>query len=120
MGSTSRDKLNFICKVEHIKSNQKIFCKCFTKTFDNPQGDSNKRDIIDFNIDKVIRELNDSLNCHNSKNQAIKGNINNSVNANTDNNYRNSNAIYYHDFAQNPVDIFNDELIFVEAVRLIM
>ena len=36
-------------------------CKCFTNTSDNPQGDSNKKDIIDFNIDKVIKELNDSL-----------------------------------------------------------
>ena len=47
-------------------------CKCFTYTSDNPQGDSNKKDIINFKIDKVIKELNDSLNCDNLKNQAIK------------------------------------------------
>ena len=37
------------------------------------------------------------------------------VNGNTDNIYRNSNAVYDHHFAQNPVDIFSDELIYVET-----
>ena len=50
------------------------------------------------------------------KNQAITRNINTSVNANMDNIYRNSNAIYDHDFVQNPVNITSDELICVEAV----
>ena len=61
---------------------KKKLCKCFTNTSNNPQGDSNKKDIIDFflivvviysNIDKVIKELNDSLNYDNLKNQAIHG-----------------------------------------------
>ena len=91
-------------------------CKCFTNTSDNPQGDSNKMDIINFNIDKVIEELNDSLNCDNFKNQAIKSNANTSVNDNTDNIYRNSNTVHDHDFAQNPVDIISDQLICVEPV----
>ena len=30
-------------------------CKCFTSTSDNPQENSNKQGIIDFNIDKVVR-----------------------------------------------------------------
>ena len=88
----------------------------FTKTSDNHQGDSNKKDIIDFNINEVIKELNDSLNCDYSKNQAVKRNINTSVNANTDNIYRNSNTMYDRNFVQNPVNIISDELMCVEAV----
>ena len=95
---------------------KKKLCKCFTNISNNPQGDSNKKDKIDFNIDKVIKELNDSLNCDNLKNQAIKSNTNASVNENTGNIYRNSNTLYDHDFAQNPVDIVSDELICVEPV----
>ena len=72
-------------------------CKCFTNTSDNPQGDSNKKDTIDFNIDKVIKELNDSLDCDNLNNQAIKRNSNTSVNENKDNIYRNFNTVYDHD-----------------------
>lgn len=34
---------------------------CFTNKSEDLQGDSNKKDIIDFNMDKVIKELNDSL-----------------------------------------------------------
>ena len=34
---------------------------CFTSKSEDLQGDSNKKDIIDFNMDKVIKELNDSL-----------------------------------------------------------
>ena len=111
-------------KILHIKLSAlktKKNCKCFKNTSGNHEGDSNRKDITDFNIDKVIKELNDSLNCDNSKNQAIKTNINSGVNANTDNIYRNSNAIYDHEFAQNPVDIFSDELICVlKLFRLIM
>ena len=32
----------------------------------------NKKDITDFNMDKVIKELNDQLDCDNSKNQGVK------------------------------------------------
>ena len=39
-------------------------CRSFINTSDNPQGDINQSDIIDFNIDKVIKELKDSLNCN--------------------------------------------------------
>ena len=94
----------------------KKVCKCFTYTSDNPQGDSNKKDIINFKIDKVIKELNDSLNSDNLKNQAIKSNTITSVNENTGNSSRNSNTVHDHDFAQNPVDIISDELICVELV----
>ena len=69
-----------------------------------------------FNIDKIIKKLNNSLNCDNLKNQAIKSNTNTSVNENTDNIYRNSNTVYDHDFAQNPVELISDELICVEPV----
>ena len=48
------------------------------------------------------------------KYQVVKRNINTSVKENTDN-IHNSNAIYDHDFAQNPVDVISDELICVEA-----
>ena len=40
-------------------------CRSFINISDNPQGDINQRDIINFNIDKVIKELKDSLNCDN-------------------------------------------------------
>ena len=116
MELTSHDKQNFTHKVDRIKNDEKTLCKGFTNTFDNPQGDSSKKDIVDFNIDKVIKELNDSLNCDNLKNQAIKSNTNTSVNENTDSIYRNSNTVYDHDFAQNPIDIISDELICVEPV----
>ena len=49
-----------------------------------------------------------------SLNPCIKSNTNTSVNGNMDNMYRNSNTVYDHDFAQNPVDIISDELICVE------
>ena len=84
---------------------------CFTNTFDNHQRDSYKKDIIDFNIDKVIKELNDSLNCDNLKNQATKTNIYTSLNI-----YHNSNTVNDHDFDQNPVDINIDDPVCVEPV----
>ena len=73
-------------------------------------------DIIDFNIDKVIKELNETIHLivTTRKNQVVKRNINTSVKENTDN-IHNSNAIYDHDFAQNPVDVISDELTCVEA-----
>ena len=60
-------------------------------------------------MEKVLKELSDSRDYDNSKNQAVKRNINASVNANTYSIYRNSDSIYYHDFAQNPVDRISDE-----------
>ena len=43
MESTSREELDFTYKVERIKNDEKAFCKCFTNTSDNPQGDNNKK-----------------------------------------------------------------------------
>ena len=66
--SISLDDQTFTHKVERTKNDQKKKKKnsrSFINTSDNPQGDINQRDIINFNIDKVIKELKDSLNCDN-------------------------------------------------------
>ena len=65
--SISLDDQTFTHKVERTKNDQKKKknCRSFINTSDNPQGDINQRDIINFNIDKVIKELKDSLNCDN-------------------------------------------------------
>ena len=51
---------------------------------------------------KVIKKLNDSLYCDNLENQVVKRDISTSVNTNTDDSD--------HNFAQNPVDIINDDI----------
>ena len=65
---------------------------------------------------KGIKELNDSFIVITRKIKQLKRNITIGANANTDNICRNSNAIYDHDVAQNPVDIISDELISVQPV----
>ena len=44
-----------------------------------------EKDILNFNKDKVIEELNNLFNCDNSNYQVVERNITTSINANTDN-----------------------------------
>ena len=48
--STSRDRPHFFIRSSALKMTKKDICQCFKNTSDNPQADSNKKDIIDFNI----------------------------------------------------------------------
>lgn len=64
-------------------------------------------------MDKIIKELNDYLDCDNTKNQGFKKYI---VLMQCNSIYRNS--IQDHDFVKNPVDIISGYLMCAEAISI--